>query len=172
MYWILQGICIKESELLNFGLLNNVDYVSVYTFLANQTTMCFDSNESEQTLNGTKYSRMDQVKFVEDSLSKIWMDMVCLSRLYPFKFFKGCLPKILLGPFLNTLSQMIPCLKINTKSMIKKRCSGSFNKKGFQLGQNYLKQCSFQKTVYIRSTINCLVWFETIKIKQNQIWIM
>ena len=28
--------------------------------------------------------------------------MVCLSRLYPFKFFKGCLPQILLGPFLNT----------------------------------------------------------------------
>ena len=24
----------------------------------------------------------------------------------PFKFFKGCLPQILLGPFLNTLSQM------------------------------------------------------------------
>ena len=28
----------------------------------------------------------------------------CLSRPYPFKFFKGCLPQILLGPFLNTLS--------------------------------------------------------------------
>ena len=28
--------------------------------------------------------------------------MVCLSRPYPFKFFKGCLPQILLGPFLNT----------------------------------------------------------------------
>ena len=28
----------------------------------------------------TKYSRMDQMKFVEASLSKIWSDMVCLSR--------------------------------------------------------------------------------------------
>ena len=27
----------------------------------------------------TKHSRMDQVKFVEDSLQKIWRDMVCLS---------------------------------------------------------------------------------------------
>ena len=27
-------------------------------------------------------------------------------RLYPFKFFKGWLPQILLGPFLNTLSHM------------------------------------------------------------------
>ena len=26
------------------------------------------------------------------------------SRPYPFKFFKGCLPQIFLGPFLNTLS--------------------------------------------------------------------
>ena len=28
-----------------------------------------------------------------------------LSRLSPFKFFKGCLPQVLLGPFLNILSQ-------------------------------------------------------------------
>ena len=32
--------------------------------------------------------------------------MVCLSRPYPFKFFNGSLPQFLLGPFLNTLSQM------------------------------------------------------------------
>ena len=29
-----------------------------------------------------------------------------LSRPYPFKFFKGCLPQILFGPFFNTLSHM------------------------------------------------------------------
>ena len=30
--------------------------------------------------------------------------LVCVSRPYPFfKFFKGCLPQILLGLFLNTL---------------------------------------------------------------------
>ena len=33
--------------------------------------------------------------------------MVCLGRSYHFKFFKGCLPQTLLGPFLNTLNQMI-----------------------------------------------------------------
>ena len=32
--------------------------------------------------------------------------MVCLSRPYSFKLFKGYLPQILLGPFLNTLPQM------------------------------------------------------------------
>ena len=33
--------------------------------------------------------------------------MVCLSRSYPFKFFKGCLPQVLLGLFLNTLSKLL-----------------------------------------------------------------
>ena len=33
--------------------------------------------------------------------------MVCLSRPYPFKFFKGFLPQTLLGPLLNTLSHMM-----------------------------------------------------------------
>ena len=33
--------------------------------------------------------------------------MVCLSRQYPFKFFKGCLPQILLSLFLNTLSHIV-----------------------------------------------------------------
>ena len=30
--------------------------------------------------------------------------MVCPSRTYRLKFFKGCLPEILLGPFLNALT--------------------------------------------------------------------
>ena len=34
--------------------------------------------------------------------------MVSLSRPYPFNFFKGSRPQILLDPFLNTLSQFIP----------------------------------------------------------------
>ena len=33
--------------------------------------------------------------------------MVCLSRLHHFKFFKGCLPQIFLGPFLNTLTRIM-----------------------------------------------------------------
>ena len=32
--------------------------------------------------------------------------MVYLSKPYPFKFFKDCLPEILLGAFLNILSHM------------------------------------------------------------------
>ena len=34
-------------------------------------------------------------------------DMACLSRPHYFKFFKGCLPQILLGPFLNTFSHIL-----------------------------------------------------------------
>ena len=60
---------------------------------------------------GTKNSRVDQVKFVED----------CLSIPYPFNFFKGCLPQISLGPFLNTLSHMLPA----TKSCISEKYSHS-----------------------------------------------
>ena len=33
--------------------------------------------------------------------------MACLSRPYHLKTFKGCLPQILLGPFLNTLTHVI-----------------------------------------------------------------
>ena len=44
---------------------------------------------------GTKYLRMDQVKTVEHSLWKVRVDMVCSSRPYHLKFFKGCAWSIL-----------------------------------------------------------------------------
>ena len=51
--------------------------------------------------------------------------MVCLSRLHPFKFCKGCLPQILLCLFLNTSIHLIKCLSfafhwIRRKSFINK----------------------------------------------------
>ena len=43
---------------------------------------------------------MNQVKFVDDQIKcKIWS-----GRPHRFKFFQGCLPQTLLGPFLNTLT--------------------------------------------------------------------
>ena len=56
------------------------------------------------TIFGTKYPRIDQVKLKENSLQKFLSDMVCLGRACHFKFFKGCLPQISLGPFLNTFA--------------------------------------------------------------------
>ena len=32
--------------------------------------------------------------------------MVCFGRPYHFRFFKGCHPQVLLGPFVNTLSHL------------------------------------------------------------------
>ena len=44
---------------------------------------------------------------LEASLATIYSrtDQLCLNRPYHFKFLKGCLPQILLGQILNTLSQ-------------------------------------------------------------------
>ena len=44
---------------------------------------------------------------------KNWSDLVCLSRPYPFKIFKDCLPPNLLGLLLNT------CLNIQCTSFAK-----------------------------------------------------
>ena len=55
---------------------------------------------------------MDQVKFVEDSFKKFERVWSALSRPYPFRFFKGYFPEILLGTFLNTLSHITDLIKI------------------------------------------------------------
>ena len=65
-------------------------------------------------INESMYLRMNQTKFVEDSFLKIWSDMICLGKPHYFKFFKGCLPHISLGPFFNALIQL--CLENNLKS--------------------------------------------------------
>ena len=60
---------------------------------------------------------MDRVTFVEDSLYHF--------RPYHFKFSKRCLPQILLGPDLNTLTHLqIPLRKLitNTKYTINPIC--------------------------------------------------
>ena len=51
--------------------------------------------------------------------------MVYLSRPYHFKFFKGCLPQIVLVPFLNTLSHLfIPWdHSIAPSRYVKKSCA-------------------------------------------------
>ena len=54
---------------------------------------------------GTKYSRMDQVKFVEDNLLKN-MKWYGLPKRKQTISLQGYLPQILLGPVLNTLSHI------------------------------------------------------------------
>ena len=50
-------------------------------------------SKTKKVLYVAKYSRIDQAKFVEDSFK----------NLKGYGLLKGCLPQILLGPFLNTL---------------------------------------------------------------------
>ena len=53
----------------------------------------------------TKYSRMDQIKYVEDSLKRfevIWYVIY-------IKFSGDCILHILVGPFLNTMSDVGFC---------------------------------------------------------------
>ena len=47
--------------------------------------------------------------------------MVCWGRPCHFKFFKDCLPQILLGPFLNTLSHLIVSFFIQFVSSVTKQ---------------------------------------------------
>ena len=44
-------------------------------------------------------------------LAQVFKCFFYLSGPYHFKFFKGCLPQILLGSFLNTLNHMIFLIK-------------------------------------------------------------
>ena len=50
---------------------------------------------------------MGLVKFAEDSFKKFEGVWSAWSSLYPFKFFKGCLPQVLLGLFLNILFHIV-----------------------------------------------------------------
>ena len=51
---------------------------------------------------------------------KNWTDMVCLGRSYHYKFFKGCLPQILLGwiPCPNTLGHNKKMITLQVQSIV------------------------------------------------------
>ena len=74
-------------------------------------------------LHGSRYSRMDQVKF-----------------------FKGCLPQILLGPFLNTLTHYIAsdpscCTVINEILNWRDHCNFKFHIQIIMYLYLFLKRC-------------------------------
>ena len=52
---------------------------------------------------------IDEKKLTVSQLERLHKTVTTIpngSGPHPFTFYKGCLPQILLGPFLNTLSQM------------------------------------------------------------------
>ena len=100
------------------------------------TSLCTKSHSQSQIF-GTKYSRMDQVKFVETTFKKfeaIWSDRL-LGRPYQFKFFKGCLLQILLCLFLNALSQLSMHTVLQQSSAIPLLNKQSFSRVSFSLLQ-------------------------------------
>ena len=52
---------------------------------------------------------MEKVNFWKTAFKKFEGAWSALSKPHPLKFFKGCLPQSLLGPFLNTLSHLMVC---------------------------------------------------------------
>ena len=77
-----KSLCWKY-DLTKYRIL--VHYMQCYSFYSGRLWL---------RIYESKYWRMDQVKFVNDSLEKIWSDRVFLSKPYHFKFLKGCLPQI------------------------------------------------------------------------------
>ena len=58
------------------------------------------------TVKWAKVFKNGERKICRRQLLKYLSYMVCLIRPYHLQFCKGCLPQILLGPFLNILTQM------------------------------------------------------------------
>ena len=84
----------------------DVTDASSVTIIAAPTVTTTPTNTFARTVNviWNKVFKSGPSKICRRQPLKNLKDMVCLSRPYLFKFFKGCLPQILLGPLLNTLS--------------------------------------------------------------------
>ena len=65
--------------------------------------MNLSSNEYNMRQSIQEWTKQNLWKTTFKKFEGVWS---ACSKPYPFKFFKGCLPQILLGPFLNTLSHM------------------------------------------------------------------
>ena len=101
-----------------------------------------------------RYSRMDQEKFVEDSLIKTWSDMICLGRPYHFKvlkavfhnfYFIGCFS---ITGFLVTMDIEKAFDSLDHIFLISVLKKFGFGKKLYYLDRNFIK----------RSTIVCHKW--------------
>ena len=118
--WLVKILFSMWELLLEFTA-GSINYVSLSLWSLKKESfrdLSAKPSDHRSRLNassGAKYSRIDHVKFLEDSLYKIWSRMVCLSRPYHFKCFKGCLPQILLGSFFN----IFPHLNIRKRKTYK-----------------------------------------------------
>ena len=123
-FWITKKLVAKLTKISNVKLildLNTIKWVTEeWKSILLRNTILFLLKFHLICTLGTKYSRMDQINFVEGSLYGIWRGIAYLSRPYPY-----CLPQILLGLFLNTLSHF----RVSTNMVYKKNTSLNFNSK-------------------------------------------
>ena len=113
------------------------------------------------------------VKFVEDSLYKIWSDIASLSRPYHFNFFKGCITQVLLGPFLKTLTHISFLAPFYVHNLIKderlRGCGFYTLTIVFDLNNFY----KYQHTIWCYSFIQFSQWKKTnLKISYNIICVI
>lgn len=110
-------VCYHTISLWHFYFLQKFEVFSeniksklYVVFLSMVMWVSYKTKELIGSAIGTKYLRMGPVKFVENSLQKISRGIFCLKETTTLRFFKGCLPKVLLCPFLNTLPQLLQFL--------------------------------------------------------------
>ena len=80
--------------------------------------------------------------------------MVCLGTPYHFRFFKGCLPHILLGAILNTLSQIVLLKQIKLKKDTTKEQRRLLPYNLCKNGQRNVLKFRFWHYVNLRKLIN------------------
>ena len=82
---------------LFFHVISLCDLISENSTKCNAKTSV--STENSYVIVTSSKSTTDRYNIRTQTIGRI-------HKPYPFKFRKGCLPQILLGPFLNTLSQL------------------------------------------------------------------
>ena len=106
IWWCCYASNFRAPEILTrHGHGKAVDWWSLGTLMYDMLTGAVSTIEII-TCEWVKVFKDRQVKLVEDSLWKIWLDMLSKQAIH-FIFFKGCLPQILLDPFLTTLTQIL-----------------------------------------------------------------
>ena len=85
------------------------------------------------------------------------------SKSYLFKFFKGCLPKNLLSPLLNTLTHLLPAISIN----ISATPNTSYSRLTKTTWQSMLQWCQEFRRHF--STIYQVKWFLSSSLRKWKI---
>ena len=112
---ILNEISIWDDPLLHVFMYFFLPQAAAFgkSFVQNMKADSFvDKAKTIRVLNNVRDYKIGMPITYDQYLFKMfifhkWIKVFCLSRPYHLQFFKRCLPQILLGPFLNILTQML-----------------------------------------------------------------